>query len=197
MISRLNLGALTVLLSLFPGGSYASLQQGPSKSDVGRSNTSLIGDLILQLPELTGITQHSLDVNRSYFSNKALDLVRKIAEFSTTDIGKAIKALEARDFTQNHGRVFILNRYLFNVPQWSEKRFAFAAFNPVPVQGNKLNVLWPLAKTRSGALYIKSAFRPNQFGEIYHPSDEYMFFSKNYMRRSMGAYATSPTFSGR
>lgn len=85
--------------------------------------------------------------------------------------------------TLEMGKLFVLNRYLFNVPQFEKlDRPGFGGFLGIPVENGRVNMLWPLVNEAS-ELVLRYGFK-GYSGESYLAMQELQYFQKRYGVRS-------------
>jgi len=82
--------------------------------------------------------------------------------------------------TDDMSKLYILNRYLFDLPEYvdiNEPRFA--AIRGIPVDKDKVNLLWPFEKTQNKELKITGIFK-GYSGESLQALQEFDFFKNKY-----------------
>ena len=79
------------------------------------------------------------------------------------------------------GKLFILNRYLFNVPSSSELKQAsfFGAWYGVPENERYVNLLWPLKIENNGKLTLVGEFS-GYFGPDFRAVEEFDYFHRRF-----------------
>ena len=84
------------------------------------------------------------------------------------------------------GTLYVLNRLLFDVPEWvpgGQPRFA--AFTGIPQRDGEVNELWPWAPAGKGAIHLRGHFR-GYVGEAYQALREAEAFQRSYGQRPAG-----------
>lgn len=84
-------------------------------------------------------------------------------------------------------RLYVLNRYIFNVPEKAKfERAAFGGWLGVPYNSQKVNDLWPLTFDKNGKLSLTEQFR-GYSGDDYQALQEFDYFNEKYgLRRKAG-----------
>ena len=115
--------------------------------------------------------------------------LRKISACDIGDIRAAVEQYvdtNTKSGSQNLGnlsKVFLLNRYLFNVPQLvSIDSPLFGAWRN-PIQDGQLDLLWPFSLKPDGQLELSGMFS-GYTGEAYRPMEEFDYFFKKYGLRN-------------
>jgi hypothetical protein len=122
---------------------------------------------------------------------KIIACLEKIVRYRTSVLRAAeveyTKDLTARgSYSQldDLGVLFLLNRYIFNVPDVSprsEARF-FGGWEGVPVTEETVNLLWPLSTAKSGGLEFTGAFG-GYYGPAFQAVAEFDYFDHRFGRR--------------
>ena len=84
------------------------------------------------------------------------------------------------------GTLYVLNRLLFDVPEWvpgGQPRFA--AFTGIPQRDGEVGELWPWAPAGNGGLQLRGHFR-GYVGEGYQALREAEAFQRRYGPRPVG-----------
>lgn len=120
------------------------------------------------------------------------EFLQQIALVSTENIRQAMSAYVEISKNSEMGydvsamsRLYVLNRYLFNVPDKVEsQKTRFGAFSGIPTEANTINELWPLSMNTNGKLILEGKFS-GYFGESYLAVQEFDYFNELYGRRKM------------
>jgi hypothetical protein len=101
---------------------------------------------------------------------------------------KYVAKLKPEDRTDGMSKIYVLNRIIFNVPSDELKCHAvfFGGWIGVPVEGDKINMMWPIGKDDKCHLVIAGVFS-GYAGEAYRPLAEFDHFKTTYGRRSEGS----------
>ena len=84
------------------------------------------------------------------------------------------------------GTLYVLNRLLFDVPEWVPAgQPRFAAFTGIPQRDGELGELWPWAPAGKDALRLRGHFR-GYVGEAYQALREAEAFQRRYGQRHAG-----------
>jgi hypothetical protein len=123
---------------------------------------------------------------------KIIACLGKLARYRTSvlraaevEYTKDLTARGAYSQLDDLGVLFLLNRYIFNVPDASprsEARF-FGGWEGVRVTENEVNLLWPLAVGKSGDLELSSTF-DGYNGPVFRAVDEFDYFDRRFGRRA-------------
>ena len=129
-----------------------------------------IVQIIKKVPAWENITNDEFGYQRRTLTIAATKAATTISRFPDALIEKAMKVFRAgahlplgERFT--FGRLFILNRFLFNVPEYvkynpfSLQPISYGGWAGVPGNDKYFNQLWPLGYDASGCLVIKDFFR--------------------------------------
>jgi hypothetical protein len=119
--------------------------------------------------------------------------LRKLARYRTSVLRAAelqyegvLRAQSPHSSPGDLSVLYLVNRYIFNVPDASprsEARF-FGGWEGVPVTENEVNLLWPLAVGKSGDLEFSGTFGGYN-GPVFQAVEEFDYFD----RRSVGVPA--------
>jgi hypothetical protein len=107
--------------------------------------------------------------------------------FSHSIIRDAIvHVLQAADFkteTQTASKVFVLNRFLFEVPNDADAATIryFGGWAGVPIKNGRVDMLWPWCQGTNG-LELENSFK-GYFGEGYDGVGEFDYFKTHYDAR--------------
>jgi hypothetical protein len=110
-----------------------------------------------------------------------------LAQISTNDIRDirigVTKFLHTQRGQAESGKIFLLNRYLFNVPELGEPDDSIVTPWHSPTRSGRLDLLWPFSLMPKGDLELTGNFK-GYTGESYRPLDEFDYFLKTYGRRT-------------
>ena len=121
-------------------------------------------------------------------SDKVIEYSRKISVYKTRIIRKAIKkfllANERMDSTVPDttywSRIYVLNRYLFNVPDKAKiKTKTFGGWVGIPYTSKEVSMLWPLSYDIKGKLKLTGVYG-GYLGHEYLAVEEFDYFYKKY-----------------
>jgi hypothetical protein len=80
-------------------------------------------------------------------------------------------------------RLYLLNRYIFDVPEKAEfSRSTFGGWMGVPHSSQEINLLWPLSFDRNGKLALTGRFA-GYMGDDYLALEEFDHFKETYGQR--------------
>jgi hypothetical protein len=121
---------------------------------------------------------------------KVMAAMKKLSQYDLNVLRKAMENFIAKKRQSRGGydvddmsRLFILNRYLFNVPDKVPIGAPhFGAFAGVPSDAHSVNDLWPLSFDASGKLILSGNFA-GYFGDDYLALEEFDHFAKKYGAR--------------
>lgn len=133
-----------------------------------------------------------LPVDDTTDRKQILNTMQKIGEAPTQSVRQAMSAYveEVKHTEEGYdvsamSRLYLLNRFLFNVPFWAEPdRPGFGSFFGIPTEGNAVNELWPLSIGVDKQLILDGEFA-GYFGESYLGVQEFDYFNENYGRREV------------
>lgn len=119
-----------------------------------------------------------------------IENLEAISKYPTKDIVNAVRIFEenmnASDmgYVERAAKIFLLNRYIFNVPQQVKKRETrfFGGWFGVPQNGDEIDMMWPLASTPDGKVKIVGEYR-GYGGDAYMMTRECEHCNKKYGRR--------------
>jgi hypothetical protein len=120
--------------------------------------------------------------------SRLMDSLAKVSENDIAMIREAIRILfsNPQQDTAMWAKVFILNRYLFQVPEESPiDDKLFGGWAGVQVNNGKVNRLWPLSHEVEGRLRIVGEFE-GYFGNGYQGLDEFDYFQRTFGLRKNG-----------
>lgn len=115
------------------------------------------------------------------------EIGREFQSFSMDEARHVVKVLQEHSRPEKGGdvyaesRIYVLLRFYFAVPEFEEPKKAkfFVGFS-VPVDDNgKVNVLWPLIRTKDKSLHLGSRFGQS-LGPPYDALGEFEYFAKLY-----------------
>jgi hypothetical protein len=91
---------------------------------------------------------------------------------------------ESRDGHADDEKLFLANRYLFNVPEWvsAERALGFGGWFGIPQSEKGVNLLWPLHREPSGRLRLVGR-QIGYLGPPFAAMDELDYLEKEYGRR--------------
>lgn len=118
---------------------------------------------------------------------QVIEILQAIARAPAEIIRQAVEAYieqtaraEAGYDVSAMSRLYVLNRFLFNVPDKVELgRPRFGSFFGIPSEGNTVNELWPLSKGVDGKFVLDGQFG-GYFGESYLAVQEFDHFNNEY-----------------
>jgi hypothetical protein len=141
------------------------LNEMPSWSEITGENKALSANL---LPYLQNIAGHKTEHIQQA-------VTRYVEQSEASSSGYNIAAMS---------RLYVLNRFIFQVPEWIESgKPRFAAFRGIPQKGNLINELWPFSFSASGELSITGIYG-GYSGESFQALKEFISFNNLYGRRS-------------
>lgn len=122
--------------------------------------------------------------------NMILENLFKISKYDLTTIRGAISFfVEKKKSTNeynvsNMSRLFLLNRYIFNIPESIPfDAPAFGGWVGVPIKNKIINRLWPLTVNKDGVIMIDGEFG-GYFGPDYRAVEEFDYFQEKFATRS-------------
>ena len=147
-------------------------------------------DILREMPSWADVSHPDKDLKPEIMAD-----MRRIATHSIEAIKAAIQAYVDQSYaaaegytTMDMGKLFVLNRFLFNVPLYvSPDRPGFGGFLGVPVEEGRVNKLWPLAQ-ENDELTLKDDYK-GYAGESYPALKEFEFFYAQYGIRTSGQAA--------
>jgi hypothetical protein len=150
----------------------------------GQANPSATAaqKLIESCPTWTGTGQN--DTQRKAAIMRHLQDLR---QFNLPTLREGLRRfVEEREITRTYDldamcKLFLLNRYVFDVPQWvpREQSVAFGAWMGIPEEDSRINVLWPLAVNGAGHLELAGR-NIGYLGADFRALDEFDYFAKQY-----------------
>ena len=151
----------------------------------GKEKVQVLVDEIERCPAWSRHTSNDLVVRQAILNH-----LRTISQAESDDIRSAIELfIAAREKAGSYGvdemsKLFVLNRYLFDVPVSADPEGAkyFGGWVGVPCDKNHVDLLWPLSLNDKGDLVLKNGFR-GYLGDDYVAMDEFDWFTKKYGRR--------------
>jgi hypothetical protein len=149
-----------------------------------------VKELVEQISSMPAWSDFSSDNDED--RRQVIDILQTIARAPAERIRQAMEAYieqtaraEAGYDVSAMSRLYILNRFVFNVPDKAELgRPRFGSFFGIPSEGNTVNELWPLSKGVDGRLVLDGDFG-GYFGESYLAVQEFDHFNNEYGRRSV------------
>ena len=128
----------------------------------------------------------SWESNDNFSYDRIIAIMKQVAKHDTDTIRKALTdyiALAKESCVNWEGVVFILNRFLFNIPEWrSVDDQHFGCWRGVPWESELVRELWPLNIGPDGELYIVDSFH-GYMGPTYRGLEEFDYFSFTFGRR--------------
>ena len=118
------------------------------------------------------------DIKKMEVKIKIQSCLTEIAEHDITLIREALSKLLSDDdvSTATLSRVFLLNRFLFEVPESSSLDYKiFGGWVGIPIDAGKINRLWPISRDAKGNLIIVGEFG-GYFGHRYQALEEFDWF---------------------
>lgn len=116
---------------------------------------------------------------------KIMASLEKIRTFNTRVVRMAVEQYVVKNTKttsqnlENLSKVFLLNRYLFQVPQFVPAESpVFGAWRN-PIEKGQMNVLWPFLLKPNGRLELTGVFS-GYTGEPYQPIKEFDYFFKTF-----------------
>jgi hypothetical protein len=141
-----------------------------------------IKDVLVKMYPWARLEQNEMDLKKMIL----IDL-KKISKYSIQEIRSGVKSFIDECINSKEGyntdqmsKLYVLNRYLFNLPEYvdiNEPRFA--AIRGIPVKNDKINLLWPLEKIGKNELQITGIFK-GYSGESFLALKEFDFFNEKY-----------------
>jgi hypothetical protein len=116
--------------------------------------------------------------------------LENIAALDTTIIRKGMEQFvlkmknEGKWDVSNMSKLFVMNRYLFDVPAELPLKQAkfFGGWRGVPRDDRAVNMLWPLEKNSDGRIIMAGDFA-GYVGEAFDPIREFDYFDDHFGRR--------------
>jgi hypothetical protein len=124
-------------------------------------------------------------------AREIIHTLEKLNNYSSTVLRLAIVKFQESHFAINGRKtfddwtkLFLINRYIFNVPEWenSERARTYGGFFPIPRENGKVNVMWPLAINRSGEVELIGQ-SVGYLGDRFLAVEEFDFFLQEHGRR--------------
>jgi hypothetical protein len=148
------------------------------KVSVGNREVEVIASQILSCPAWDEIEKGYIKKVESKIT-KCLALV---SEHDITILRKALVILFSQypQDTSLWSRVFLLNRYLFRVPEKSPiDGNLFGGWAGVPIENGLVNRLWPFSYDGQNNLQLVGEFE-GYFGNSYRGVDEFDYFQRKF-----------------
>jgi hypothetical protein len=152
----------------------------PSKSivSVGNKDAEVIASQVLSCPAWDEIENGGINE----VQGKIMECLSAVSEHDITLIREAV-ALLYRQHSQNTSlwsRIFLLNRYLFLVPETSlVDGQLFGGWEGTPIENGMVNRLWPFSYDSQNNLQLTGEFK-GYFGQGYMGLDEFDYFLKTF-----------------
>jgi hypothetical protein len=138
-------------------------------------------ELIESMPAWSDVPADDLFSRR-----KIIDVLKELAMYDLDILRKAIRRYISRRKREDSydvstmSRLYLLNRYIFNVPNKVPLGLRrFAAFFGMPYDSQWINELWPLSTDEKGEMVLTGEFR-GYFGEVYLALEEFDHFRERY-----------------
>jgi hypothetical protein len=186
----MTLPALVLLLSVFIGAFWLTSYDDHLVAAISNLNNTLMYQREREIDEIVFTLEKSplwtrLEKNTDE-EKSLLNALEKISQYKVEIIREAaIKYLKnnSKNLYEVIGvesRVFVLNRYLFKVPENAPfDNGTFGGWGGVPVRNKEINWLWPLAYRPDGQLYIEGKYK-GYSGHPYQAIEEFDYFYKTY-----------------
>jgi hypothetical protein len=150
------------------------------------SRTDQIEQLLDEMPSWSMLTPED-----TILSLKIASYLWDIQKYKTDEIQQAVSSYLEKSKASASGyntaimsKLYVLNRFIFRVPEWIESgNPRYASFRGIPQKGEMINELWPLSINSSGDLSITGIFG-GYAGESFQALEEFESFNKLYNRRS-------------
>jgi hypothetical protein len=116
---------------------------------------------------------------------KIITHLKKISEFDLQVIrSSSEKYLQANPDISAKSKIFVLNRYLFNVPKKVplNQMTGFGGWAGVPVRNSNANWMWPLSTDIFGRIKVEGVFA-GYYGSKYAAIEEFDYFNRTFSRR--------------
>ena len=180
--SAIRIKSVGLFLILFVSLTVNLMSQNTEKSII-------LSKSLLSVPLWTDIPP-----DKEYTHEKDLFLaLNKADEMSVKEVRKTIqdmfgsvdrnKSKKIHDEFVVWCRVFVLNRYYANVPEWEslDNLEGFGGWLGIPRIKGKVNMLFPLAINEAGDFYLAGRLGKNGFmGPAYRGLDEFDYLIKKY-----------------
>jgi hypothetical protein len=92
-------------------------------------------------------------------THSILEILGKLSQYQTSTLRRAIKQfIDTRTLWEfnDFAKIFMINRYIFNVPQWvnSEDNIQFGGWIGIGEKNGKIDMLFPFERKPSGKLEL-------------------------------------------
>jgi hypothetical protein len=185
LLPRLIVASAVALLSLVPAMA--------EKAEVDEAEVLSVVDMIERLPVWTTASEHDRSLDGAI-----LKAMAKLDAIDTNTIDAAIrlfwgrycmptsKGTNIRAWNDGKAKIYLLNRYLFDVPEWVKGSVIDwgGEFMP-PYSESGIPMLWPLKRSTDGRLEIAHYIPTEYVGGSYDGVRDWIFIKEHYPRRSM------------
>jgi hypothetical protein len=149
----------------------------------------IIASVIAEMPDWTSIEKSEWSKCRIPTSRGAATVARHLAAFDLDAVRSGVGryAEDARQGSgltvEAAGRLLILNRLVFVVPEWSDGSVGFfGGFAGPEGAGGRLQIGWPVVTLPDGSVEIAAPFR-GYFGDDFQALPEFDLFRERFPRR--------------
>ena len=142
---------------------------------------SQVRDLIAQLPDWVSVTSDRWPAEASRINSEARAVGRQLAAFDLGAIRSGIGefAPPGTLSVEDAGRLLLLNRLVFEVPEWADSSIGFSGgFVGPGAKGDQIQIGWPCA----GGEEVVHPFR-GYMGDEYQALAEFDRFAERFPRR--------------
>jgi hypothetical protein len=147
---------------------------------------------IREFPEWTRLGEVDTLVRKDF-----LERTDAIAQEETAILRKAVEKFVSELRSEHNysvgqmSKLFVLNRYIFNVPERSDRGKArfFGGWSGVPMSDRDVDLLWPLKISTTGELSLVGSFH-GYFGESFQAVQEFDYFDRRFGRRTKKRHRT-------
>jgi hypothetical protein len=153
---------------------------------LGESSVDIVVRMIEECPPWPSIQNDDLATKR-----KLLSCLERISMYDLTTIRKAMIAYADKQSqikpynVYSMGRLFVLNRYLFKVPdQDTTARKEFGGFLGPTISSKGINWLWPFSIDSTGKLELTGQAY-GYMGDVYLAIDEFDYFNERFGPRKL------------
>lgn len=141
---------------------------------------SQVRDLIVQLPDWVSVTPDRWPTEVLRINTEVRQIGHQLAGFDLDAIRSGIKefAPPGSLSVEDAGRLLLLNRIVFEVPEWADSVGFFGGFVGPETKGSQAQIGWPF--DRRGE--VVHPFR-GYMGDEYQALSEFDHFAQQYPRR--------------